>query len=61
MRTIITVTVDTDLDLCIVEKQNTEAERSPIRMAMFNCSGNSYESFANEVAEAVSYYLQGLR
>lgn len=53
MKTVITITIDTDLELCTVEEQNAEA-------ATYECSGDSYESIAYDVAEAVSDYLQGL-
>lgn len=54
MKTIITITIDTDLERCTVEEQNAE----PVT---YECSGNSYESIAYDVAEAVSDYIQGLR
>lgn len=53
MKTVITITIDTELEVCTVEEQNAE----PVT---YECSDDSYESIAYDVAEAVSDYLQGL-
>ena len=53
MKTVITITIDTDCELCTIEEQRAE----PVT---YKCSSDSYESIAYDVAEAVSDYLQGL-
>lgn len=53
MKTIMTITIDTTNNTCIVEEANAEA-------VTYECSGDSLEAIAYDVGVAVSDYIQGL-
>ena len=53
MKTVLTVTIDTDEGVITVEETNAEP-------ATYDCSTDSLESIAYDTGEAVSDYICGL-